>query len=53
MYAMALILAMGLGGAVRYHPNATHHYLCMARPGTAAALYCPAPAAPIHHHHRH
>jgi hypothetical protein len=23
MYAMALILAMGLGGAVGYHPNVT------------------------------
>jgi hypothetical protein len=31
MYAMALILAMGLGGAVGYHPYATHHHHCMAR----------------------
>jgi hypothetical protein len=38
MYAMFLILAMGLGGAVGYHPGATHHHHCMARPGTAAAL---------------
>ena len=56
MYAMFLILAVGLGGAVGYHPGVTYHHHCMARPGTAAALYCPAPAAPTHHyyhHHRH
>jgi len=53
MYAMFLILAMGVGGAVGYHPGVTYHYHCMARPGTAAALYCPAPAAATHHYHHH
>jgi hypothetical protein len=43
MYAMALILAMGLGGAVGYHPNATHHHLCMAGPALLRRYTVPHP----------
>ena len=35
MYAMFLILAMGLGG---YHPQVMYGHHCMAQPGTRGAL---------------
>ena len=50
MYAMTLILAIGLTGGI-YHPQVMYGHHCMAQPGTAAALYCPAPAAPTRHYH--
>ena len=33
-----------------HNPPVTHHDRCIAEPGTVNALYCPAPAAPAHHH---
>jgi hypothetical protein len=45
--AVPWLYAMGI-----YNPQVMHHGHCIAQPGTFAALYCPAPAAPPHQPHR-
>jgi hypothetical protein len=53
---MSLFLALPILAATGiYNPQVVdRHGHCLAEPGTVAALYCPAPAAPAAPpHHRH
>jgi hypothetical protein len=55
MSYLFIILAMGpLAALGIYNPQVVHHSpsRCIAEPGSIDALYCPAPTAPAHPHHK-